>query len=234
MKVLYFYCFAVLCLVCGCKTTGGSQQQTESGQKPVNIGFVADSAYAYCQAQCDFGPRTMNSEAHERCAEWIKQKFEGFKCLSFATNDASGGLRSEAQLEIVVLAGQNSAVRPISEQFGHLIQGLLGQILVFLFGHHWDSPYAHYQYEGVVYAPNKAVWNYNNIVGWRTPKGVEKYPTDRTLGTPGYLNGWTFGYTTFGTTHHWDKEMMKDRNARRAMNIRITAYLKRMAREKNL
>ena len=98
----------------------------------------------------------------------------------------------------------------------------------------WDSPYAHYQYEGVVYAPNKAVWNYNNIVGWRTPKGVEKYPTDRTLGTPGYLNGWTFGYTTFGTTHHWDKEMMKDRNARRAMNIRITAYLKRMAREKDL
>ena len=98
----------------------------------------------------------------------------------------------------------------------------------------WDSPYAHYQYEGVVYGPNKPLWSYNNIVGWQTLKDVEKYPTDRTLGTPGYLRGWTFGYTTPGTTHHWDKEMMKDRNARRIMNIRITAYLKRMAREKDL
>lgn len=80
MKIIYFYCFAVLCFVCGCKTTGGSQQQTENSQKPVNILFLADSAYAYCQAQCDFGPRTMNSEAHERCARWIQQKFEALGC----------------------------------------------------------------------------------------------------------------------------------------------------------
>lgn len=42
--------------------------------------FNADSAYAYCAAQCDFGPRTMNSEAHDRCADWIEQKFRQFGC----------------------------------------------------------------------------------------------------------------------------------------------------------
>ena len=44
----------------------------------VRIEFNADSAYAFCAAQCDFGPRTMNSEAHERCADWIEQKFMSY------------------------------------------------------------------------------------------------------------------------------------------------------------
>ena len=39
---------------------------------------MADSAMAYCQAQCDFGPRTMNSKAHDLCEEWIVNKFKGF------------------------------------------------------------------------------------------------------------------------------------------------------------
>ena len=61
----------------GCKNV---QQSTEETSKVIDIQFVADSAFAYCQAQCDFGPRTMNSEAHERCAQWIQQKFEEFGC----------------------------------------------------------------------------------------------------------------------------------------------------------
>ena len=44
-------------------------------QSIVNIEFNADSAYAFCAAQCNFGPRVMNSEAHEQCAQWIQQKF---------------------------------------------------------------------------------------------------------------------------------------------------------------
>ena len=34
-------------------------------QVPVGPSFVADSAFAYCEAQCEFGPRTMNSKAHD-------------------------------------------------------------------------------------------------------------------------------------------------------------------------
>ncbi len=39
------------------------------------IVFNADSAYAFCLAQCAFGPRTMNSAAHDSCGVWIKEMF---------------------------------------------------------------------------------------------------------------------------------------------------------------
>ncbi|MBR1388510.1 MAG: M28 family peptidase [Prevotella sp.] len=45
---------------------------------PVGPAFLADSAYMYCQQQCDFGPRTMNSKAHDDCGQWIIQKFKEF------------------------------------------------------------------------------------------------------------------------------------------------------------
>ena len=66
---------AMLPLILACCTTRKSQM---SQQQPVSIEFDADSAYAYCAAQCSFGPRTMNSEAHEQCAQWIQQKFEQY------------------------------------------------------------------------------------------------------------------------------------------------------------
>ena len=49
-----------------------------AAQQPVGPSFNADSAYAYCKAQCDFGPRTMNSEAHDKCGEWIIGKFRQY------------------------------------------------------------------------------------------------------------------------------------------------------------
>ena len=45
---------------------------------PVGPAFLADSAYSYCEQQCQFGPRTMNSEAHELCGQWITAKFRSF------------------------------------------------------------------------------------------------------------------------------------------------------------
>ena len=69
-----FYLFTILLFLAGCGTTKESQTQ----QAAVNIEFSADSAYAFCAAQCNFGPRTMNSEAHEQCAQWIQQKFQQY------------------------------------------------------------------------------------------------------------------------------------------------------------
>ena len=56
----------------GCHTTKKTQAEEQTA---VMVLFDADSAYLFCQQQCDFGPRTMNSEAHEQCAQWIAQKF---------------------------------------------------------------------------------------------------------------------------------------------------------------
>lgn len=50
---------------------------------PINrIGpaFNADSAYHFTAVQCTFGPRTMNSEAHDKCGEWIIAKFRQYGC----------------------------------------------------------------------------------------------------------------------------------------------------------
>ncbi|MCC8128617.1 MAG: minor capsid protein [Clostridiales bacterium] len=44
----------------------------------------------------------------------------------------------------------------------------------------YDSPYAHYQYTGVVYGPNLPQYDEaGNLVGWRSP--AKKYPTQRKL-----------------------------------------------------
>lgn len=49
--------------------------------KPVGPVFNADSAYLFTKEQSDFGPRPMNSEAHERCGEWIYGKFKEYGCM---------------------------------------------------------------------------------------------------------------------------------------------------------
>ena len=64
---LPFYLFTLLLFLAACSTTKKSQV----AQPAVTVTFNADSAYAFCAAQCSFGPRTMNSEAHELCAQWI-------------------------------------------------------------------------------------------------------------------------------------------------------------------
>lgn len=56
----------------------GGSKKTESStvtMTPVGPAFSADSAYSYCERQCAFGPRTMNSEAHDLCGQWIAGKF---------------------------------------------------------------------------------------------------------------------------------------------------------------
>ncbi len=68
---LFFSLFIVSC--------GNLRKQTATSDsvaaQPVGPAFSADSAYQFCQRQCDFGPRTMNSEAHDLCGQWIAAQF---------------------------------------------------------------------------------------------------------------------------------------------------------------
>ena len=57
-----------------CSTT----KKQASEQAAVSIEFNADSAYVFCAAQCNFGPRIMNSESHESCGQWIASKFQQY------------------------------------------------------------------------------------------------------------------------------------------------------------
>ena len=64
-----------ICMVIGCYSCSTSKKSQTASQSVVSVEFNADSAYAFCAAQCSFGPRVMNSEAHERCGTWIQQRF---------------------------------------------------------------------------------------------------------------------------------------------------------------
>ena len=57
-------------------------EETEEVAKvnPVGPSLNADSAYAFTKAQCDFGPRDMNSRGHDLCGEWIISKFKEYGC----------------------------------------------------------------------------------------------------------------------------------------------------------
>ena len=96
----------------------------------------------------------------------------------------------------------------------------------------WNTPYARYQYEGVVWGPNKPIFSGGRIIGWRDTPLSARHPTSRMLGTPGYWKGWRFGYTTPGTTHHWWEKALQEKGMRGYTN-RVTNILKRRARRLN-
>jgi hypothetical protein len=68
-------CGAALAFV----SCGSNVKKTEKEEALVKApAFVADSAYAYTAAQVAFGPRTMGSQAHEACADYLEQMLASF------------------------------------------------------------------------------------------------------------------------------------------------------------
>lgn len=65
--------FAITFMGCNSGTKVENEEYTA-----ISPEFSADSAFAYIEAQCQFGPRTMNSAAHDSCGNWIANKFESF------------------------------------------------------------------------------------------------------------------------------------------------------------
>ena len=89
MKSIFsiLFAFLVVAMACSCMSCKSSRK---SATEPDTVAlggptFCADSAYAFCAKQCSFGPRLMNTEAHDKCGEWIMKQF------------ASYGMKVEAQ-----------------------------------------------------------------------------------------------------------------------------------------
>lgn len=79
-KLLFYPLLALIALgSCnGCNQTSNTNTTDTAPAVTVNApAFSADSAYAYTQAQVDFGPRNMNSKGHEACAAWLIEKMKG-------------------------------------------------------------------------------------------------------------------------------------------------------------
>ena len=64
-----------------------------------------------------------------------------------------------------------------------------------------SAPYAHYQFEGIVYGPNIPIIENGVIVGWWSPPN--KQPTGQPINYSPDIHP--------QATHHWHEAMMRDR-----------------------
>lgn len=60
------------------KTTSESDAAAIDSARICAVKFSGDSAFAFVKAQCDFGPRVPNSEAIEKCGDYIEAKFKSY------------------------------------------------------------------------------------------------------------------------------------------------------------
>ena len=118
MKQAYIFLFAAV-LMAAC---GNSKKNLTTEEVAVGPQFSADSAFMFCQKQCDFGPRTMNSEAHELCGQWIVEKFQsygmkvteqratltGFDGTPLLSNNIIAQYQPEAEQRIMICAHWDS------------------------------------------------------------------------------------------------------------------------------
>ena len=64
-------------ILAGCKSRSAAMPEGAASDTVAvtQVRFDADSAYADVVAQCDFGPRVPNSDAHAACADYIARRF---------------------------------------------------------------------------------------------------------------------------------------------------------------
>ncbi len=68
-----------LCISCGSSNSGKQTVKEESREVVVKAPvFDADSAYAYVKRQVDFGPRLLDSKAHQACGDWLANRLAEF------------------------------------------------------------------------------------------------------------------------------------------------------------
>ena len=88
MKILRIFVVlsvaALLLLPAGCDKIKNKDKKNIPEKPTVNPpAFNVDSAYAYVKAQTDFGPRTLGSQAHDACRDYLVNKLAEFCDTAF-------------------------------------------------------------------------------------------------------------------------------------------------------
>ena len=83
MKRIFTYLalVSVVLFMAACSNCGGDKNKPQAQQEAYVSNapaFNVDSAYQFLKAQCAFGPRVMNSEAHDRCGDYIVATFKQY------------------------------------------------------------------------------------------------------------------------------------------------------------
>ena len=78
-------------------------------------------------------------------------------------------------------------------------------------GVYYNSPYAHYQFEGVVYGPNIPIFENGVIVGWWSRPNKQPTGASLTYSTEKHPQA----------THHWNEAMMKDKGVEFTSDVEV-------------
>ena len=177
----------------------------EKGRKTYGIGYFGKSVVSLCQ------PKVINSVAggYRYYINKFVPKKDGYLRRSAHAVYKVGGERD---------AGGNGT----------------GSATVYWGERNRAKKYAHYQFVGDVYGPNKVKYDKKGELVWRSmaPKNG-KYNTGRKMGHPYYkelADGRVIdvkGYTTSGTGYNWIKRFKEDKGdyGETAINIRAARYL---------
>lgn len=132
MKHSYLYIFALLflsfssCLSSG-KTVEKEVKKEVEQTKKVDIAFSADSAYSYIEKQCSFGPRVLESKAHDECVDFMVSKLKEF-----------GGEVEVQKCEVIDWEKKKRKAENVIAHFGDC--SFASRIV--LFSHYDSRPYA--------------------------------------------------------------------------------------------
>jgi glutaminyl-peptide cyclotransferase len=113
------------------KTSDSTSTQAQEAPLAAIPGFSGDSAYAYTKDQVDFGPRTPNSAAHNKCADWMVRELKKWADTVYVqtyTVTAFDGLKIKSeniiasfnpQAKTRVFISSHWDTRPIADEDDH-------------------------------------------------------------------------------------------------------------------
>lgn len=78
-------------------------------------------------------------------------------------------------------------------------------------GVYYNSPHAHYQFEGVVYGPNIPIFENGVIVGWWSRPNKQPTGASLTYSTEKHPQA----------THHWNEAMLKDKGVEFTADVEV-------------
>ena len=111
--------------------TDTTQPQAQEAPLAATPSFNGDSAYALTKAQVDFGPRTPNSAAHDKCAEWMAAQLRkwadtvylqdytatGFDGLKMKSRNIIASFNPQAKTRVLISSHWDT--RPMADEDDH-------------------------------------------------------------------------------------------------------------------
>jgi Peptidase family M28 len=114
--ITYLLIGAVTLTLAGCGLLGKKNTETaDTPKQPDSLAhapvFNADSAYSYVKTQVDFGPRVLNTPAHDRCAAWIVAQMKQWADTVYVQRYTAIGFDNKQLRSTNIVAAFNPAAK---------------------------------------------------------------------------------------------------------------------------